>query len=71
MVSASVFFSFAEGMSLSIHRLTLPVHVVPGVASVIIQADRGASGSVGISESSQNILIGEPKGEYNGTAVIR
>lgn len=54
-----------------IPKLTLALLAVQGVASVIIQGDLGALGIVGISESSKNVLIGEPKGTYNGTAVIR
>uniref|UniRef100_U3K352 Adhesion G-protein coupled receptor V1 n=1 Tax=Ficedula albicollis TaxID=59894 RepID=U3K352_FICAL len=44
-----------------------PVH---GVATVIIIGDEGASGVVGIAHSSRHILIGEPSGNYNGTALI-
>ncbi|NWQ77266.1 GPR98 protein, partial [Columbina picui] len=44
-----------------------PVH---GVATIIIVGDEGASGVVGIAHSSQHVLIGEPSGNYNGTALI-
>ncbi|NXH80376.1 GPR98 protein, partial [Edolisoma coerulescens] len=44
---------------------------VNGVATIIIMADEGASGVVGIAHSSKHILIGEPSGHYNGTALIR
>ncbi|XP_053330924.1 adhesion G-protein coupled receptor V1 [Spea bombifrons] len=43
---------------------------VDGTATVIISGDAGASGTVGIATSSQHILIGEPFGNYNGTAHI-
>lgn len=42
-----------------------------GVATIIIVGDEGASGVVGIAHSSQHVLIGEPSGNYNGTALIR
>ncbi|NWV81048.1 GPR98 protein, partial [Dasyornis broadbenti] len=44
-----------------------PVH---GVATIIIVGDEGAAGVVGIAHSSQHVLIGEPSGNYNGTALI-
>ncbi|MBN3308256.1 GPR98 protein, partial [Amia calva] len=40
------------------------------MATIIIQGDQGAFGTVGIAATSQNILIGEPKGGYNGTALV-
>ncbi|KAI4876542.1 hypothetical protein NFI96_002228 [Prochilodus magdalenae] len=40
------------------------------IATVVIRADRGALGIVGIADSSKNVLIGEPQGTYNGTALI-
>ncbi|XP_010072004.1 PREDICTED: G-protein coupled receptor 98-like, partial [Pterocles gutturalis] len=43
---------------------------VNGVATIIILGDEGASGMVGIAHSSKQVLIGEPSGNYNGTAVI-
>uniref|UniRef100_A0A8C3RD85 Adhesion G-protein coupled receptor V1 n=1 Tax=Cyanoderma ruficeps TaxID=181631 RepID=A0A8C3RD85_9PASS len=43
---------------------------VNGVATIIIMGDEGASGVVGIAHSSKHILIGEPSGNYNGTALI-
>ncbi|NWU90141.1 GPR98 protein, partial [Upupa epops] len=43
---------------------------VNGVATIIILGDEGASGVVGIAPSSKHILIGEPFGTYNGTALI-
>ncbi|KAK9974393.1 hypothetical protein ABG768_022494 [Culter alburnus] len=43
---------------------------VRGVATVVIQADVGALGTVGIADSSRNILIGEPRDIYNGTALV-
>ncbi|NXO18386.1 GPR98 protein, partial [Oriolus oriolus] len=43
---------------------------VNGVATIIILGDEGASGVVGIAHSSKHVLIGEPSGNYNGTALI-
>ncbi|XP_036887970.1 adhesion G-protein coupled receptor V1 [Sturnira hondurensis] len=43
---------------------------VKGSASIIIRGDKGASGEVGIAQSSRHILIGEPSAKYNGTAII-
>ncbi|KFP45759.1 G-protein coupled receptor 98, partial [Chlamydotis macqueenii] len=43
---------------------------VNGVATIIILGDEGASGVVGIAHSSKQVLIGEPSGNYNGTALI-
>ncbi|XP_037338537.2 adhesion G-protein coupled receptor V1 [Pungitius pungitius] len=42
-----------------------------GMATITIRADKAALGIVGIEESSRNILIGEPQGDYNGSAVVR
>ncbi|KAM9360944.1 adhesion G-protein coupled receptor V1 [Symphorus nematophorus] len=39
-------------------------------ATITIRADKAALGIVGIAESSRNILIGEPQGDYNGSAVV-
>ncbi|KAM6930325.1 adhesion G-protein coupled receptor V1 [Xenentodon cancila] len=44
-----------------------PLHAV---VTVTIKADKAALGIVGISESSRNIIIGEPQGDYNGTALV-
>lgn len=41
------------------------------LATIVIRADRGALGIIGIADSSRNVLIGEPQGMYNGTAFIR
>uniref|UniRef100_A0A4W6G876 Adhesion G-protein coupled receptor V1 n=1 Tax=Lates calcarifer TaxID=8187 RepID=A0A4W6G876_LATCA len=41
-----------------------------GVATITIRADKAALGIIGIAESSRNILIGEPQGDYNGSAVV-
>ncbi|XP_034025926.1 adhesion G-protein coupled receptor V1 isoform X1 [Thalassophryne amazonica] len=41
-----------------------------GVATITIRGDKAALGIVGIAENSRNILIGEPEGDYNGTAVV-
>ncbi|XP_042811947.1 adhesion G-protein coupled receptor V1 [Panthera leo] len=43
---------------------------VKGSASIIIRGDKGTSGEVGIAPSSKHVLIGEPSGKYNGTAII-
>ncbi|NXX79900.1 GPR98 protein, partial [Urocolius indicus] len=43
---------------------------ITGVATIIIVGDEGASGVVGIAYSSRHVLIGEPSGNYNGTALI-
>uniref|UniRef100_A0A674GVY7 Adhesion G protein-coupled receptor V1 n=1 Tax=Taeniopygia guttata TaxID=59729 RepID=A0A674GVY7_TAEGU len=43
---------------------------VNGVATITIMGDEGASGVVGIAHSSKHVLIGEPSGSYNGTALI-
>ncbi|XP_053337317.1 adhesion G-protein coupled receptor V1 [Clarias gariepinus] len=40
------------------------------LATIVIRADRGALGIIGIADSSRNVLIGEPQGMYNGTALI-
>ncbi|CAB1319363.1 unnamed protein product, partial [Coregonus sp. 'balchen'] len=42
---------------------------INGVATVTILGDRAALGIVGIAEASRNVLIGEPQGDYNGTAL--
>lgn len=42
-----------------------------GLATIIILGDEGASGVVGIAHSFKHVLIGEPSGNYNGTALIR
>ncbi|MCI4392676.1 hypothetical protein PGIGA_G00148550 [Pangasianodon gigas] len=43
---------------------------IRNLATVVIRADRGALGIIGIADSSRNVLIGEPQGMYNGTALI-
>ncbi|XP_045053798.2 adhesion G-protein coupled receptor V1 [Desmodus rotundus] len=43
---------------------------VKGSASIIIRGDKGASGEVGVAQSSRHVLIGEPSAKYNGTAII-
>ncbi|NWT12625.1 GPR98 protein, partial [Vireo altiloquus] len=43
---------------------------INGVATIIIIGDEEASGVVGIASSSKHVLIGEPSGNYNGTALI-
>lgn len=42
-----------------------------GIATITIRANKAALGIIGIEESSSNILIGEPQGNYNGSAVVR
>lgn len=42
-----------------------------GLATITIRADKAALGIIGIAESSRNIIIGEPQGDYNGSAVVR
>ncbi|KAF7670351.1 hypothetical protein LDENG_00010120 [Lucifuga dentata] len=42
-----------------------------GMATITIRGDKAALGIVGIEESSRNILIGEPQGDYNGSAAVR
>ncbi|TKS78901.1 G-protein coupled receptor 98 [Collichthys lucidus] len=46
------------------------INPVNGVATITITADKAALGIIGIAESSRNILIGEPHGDYNGSAVV-
>ncbi|XP_053180894.1 adhesion G-protein coupled receptor V1 [Scomber japonicus] len=41
-----------------------------GLATITIRADKAALGIVGIAEPSRNIIIGEPQGDYNGSAVV-
>ncbi|CAJ1068549.1 adhesion G-protein coupled receptor V1 [Xyrichtys novacula] len=43
---------------------------ISGMATITIRADKAALGIIGIAESSRNILIGEPQGDYNGSAVV-
>lgn len=42
-----------------------------GMATITIRADKAALGIIGLAETSRNILIGEPQGDYNGSAVVR
>ncbi|NWI09710.1 GPR98 protein, partial [Crypturellus soui] len=46
------------------------VSPVNGLATIVIVGDEGASGIVGIAPSSMHVLIGEPSGNYDGTALI-
>ncbi|KAM8865111.1 adhesion G-protein coupled receptor V1 isoform 2-T2 [Synchiropus picturatus] len=41
-----------------------------GEATVTIRADKAALGILGVAEASRNVVIGEPQGAYDGTAVI-
>ncbi|XP_067838274.1 adhesion G-protein coupled receptor V1 [Heptranchias perlo] len=43
---------------------------VCGSATIIILGDSAASGMIAIAASTKHILIGEPDGGYNGTALI-
>lgn len=60
-------------MSVVFHGYSDPVILPtsPGVATITIRADKAALGVIGVAESSRNILIGEPHGDYNGSAVVR
>lgn len=63
---------FTEVTSLVTSSFTMRSFVLfTGVATIIIVGDEGASGVVGIAHSSKHVLIGEPSGNYNGTALIR
>lgn len=42
-----------------------------GMATITIRADKAALGIIGVTETSRNVLIGEPQGDYNGSAVVR
>lgn len=42
-----------------------------GMATITIRADKAALGIIGIQESSRSVVIGEPQGDYNGSAVVR
>ena len=42
-----------------------------GMATITIRADKAALGIIGVEESSRNVIIGEPQGNYNGSAVVR
>nr|XP_033775700.1 adhesion G-protein coupled receptor V1 [Geotrypetes seraphini] len=46
------------------------ISLTDGGATIIVLGDEGASGVVGIASSSRDILIGEPLGKYNGTALV-
>ncbi|XP_056157733.1 adhesion G-protein coupled receptor V1 isoform X2 [Lampris incognitus] len=41
-----------------------------GMATITIRGDKAALGIVGIAEFSRDIIIGEPLGDYNGTAMV-
>ncbi|XP_070820196.1 adhesion G-protein coupled receptor V1 isoform X2 [Chaetodon trifascialis] len=41
-----------------------------GMATITIRADKAALGIIGIAKPSRNILIGEPQGDYNGSAMV-
>lgn len=42
-----------------------------GMATITIRADKAALGVIGVAETSRDVLIGEPQGDYNGSAVVR
>lgn len=44
---------------------------VLGMATITVRADKAALGIIGVEETSRDILIGEPQGYYNGSAVVR
>ncbi|XP_051279685.1 adhesion G-protein coupled receptor V1 isoform X2 [Dicentrarchus labrax] len=46
------------------------INPLNGMATITIRADKAALGIIGIAESSRNVLIGEPQGDYNGSAVV-
>ncbi|XP_075324846.1 adhesion G-protein coupled receptor V1 [Odontesthes bonariensis] len=41
-----------------------------GEVTITIRANKAAMGIIGISESSRNIILGEPQGDYNGSVVV-
>lgn len=64
--------TFCQVSACHLHTLFTFYHLLTlGVATVVIQADIGALGTVGIADYSRNIVIGEPVGNYNGTALVR
>ncbi|KAG7490788.1 G-protein coupled receptor 98 [Solea senegalensis] len=40
------------------------------MVTITITADKAALGIIGVAESSRNVVIGEPQGDYNGSAVV-
>ncbi|XP_069555964.1 adhesion G-protein coupled receptor V1 [Brachyistius frenatus] len=46
------------------------INPLNGVVTITIRADKAALGIVGIAESSRNILIGEPQGDYSGIVMV-
>lgn len=68
-------FAFIDEIIMSIHPLCLYYPCFscnpPGMATITIRADKAALGIIGIAESSRKILIGEPRGDYNGSAMVR
>uniref|UniRef100_A0A3Q3J0J5 Adhesion G-protein coupled receptor V1 n=1 Tax=Monopterus albus TaxID=43700 RepID=A0A3Q3J0J5_MONAL len=46
------------------------INPLNAMTTITIRADKAALGIIGIAESSRSILIGEPQGEYNGSAVV-
>lgn len=70
MVSIHIFV-FYFCIIFLVKLVCLPFGILfPGTATITISADKAALGTVGIVESSKNILIGEPWGDYNGSAVV-
>lgn len=67
--------SFTDAMIISIFLIRIHYPGLsctpPGMATITIRADKAALGIIGIAESSRIILIGEPQGDYNGSAVVR
>ncbi|KAJ8285558.1 hypothetical protein GJAV_G00028220 [Gymnothorax javanicus] len=58
---------FIQLLSIENEAVVNPIH---GTSSIVILGDRGAMGTVAIAESAMDILIGEPHGSYNGTALV-
>ncbi|XP_036069486.1 adhesion G-protein coupled receptor V1 isoform X2 [Oryzias melastigma] len=43
---------------------------INGLVTITIKADKAALGIIGIADSSRNIFIGEPQGNYTGSATV-
>ncbi|KAK2837424.1 hypothetical protein Q5P01_014636 [Channa striata] len=46
------------------------INPLSAMATITIRANKAALGIIEIAESSRNVLIGEPQGYYNGSAVV-
>uniref|UniRef100_A0A3B4V3U8 Adhesion G-protein coupled receptor V1 n=1 Tax=Seriola dumerili TaxID=41447 RepID=A0A3B4V3U8_SERDU len=51
-------------------HFTVRLFPAENMVTITVRADKAALGIIGIAESSRNILIGEPQGDYNGSAVV-